>query len=66
MQAPLTTHHHHTTMSDLQAAAENVIQALRTLRSQCSDEQWDELSDGPLAELLDTCADLEHEFGDQE
>lgn len=53
-------------MSDLQAAAETVIQALRKLRSQCSDEQWDDLSDGPLAELLDTCADLEHEFGDQE
>lgn len=48
-------------------AAQDVVEALRKLRSQCSDAQWDKLSDGPMGALLEACADLECEMGtDQE
>jgi hypothetical protein len=43
-------------------SAELVVSQFQALRDRCSDEQWEELVGGPLADLLDACSDLEYDL----
>lgn len=45
------------------SSAELVVAHFQALRATCSDEQWDELTEGgPLSDLLSACCDLEYDL----
>jgi hypothetical protein len=44
------------------SSAELVVGHFQALRDTCSDEQWEKLVSGPLADLLDACSDLEYDL----
>lgn len=44
------------------SSAEDVVQKFQAARDHCSDELWEQLSEGPFGELLSSLGDLEYDL----